>query len=61
MNEITDDAIAELNNVTALEAWCLAAAIASIVAAGDQPMGNLIAQMADDLHTRIKDGNAPAD
>lgn len=55
---IDDAAVRALNNVTALEAWCLAAAIASLIADGNEQTSDLIASSAEALHTFLKEHGA---
>jgi hypothetical protein len=51
--EDTELNLDELRNVTALEAWCLAAAIASLVAAGDTNVSATITAIASDIYDKI--------
>jgi hypothetical protein len=51
--EDTELNLDELRNVTALEAWCLAAAIASLVAAGDTNVSATITTIASDIYDKV--------
>lgn len=60
MEAPTPEEMHALNEVTALEAWCLAAAIATLVASGDPEISKAITAIADDIYQKItnKDENA---
>lgn len=54
--EITDKQYEELRKVTALEAWCFALAIATVISQGNQEIAATIEAIAGDLHDKIAGG-----
>lgn len=52
--------LTELREVTALEAWCLAAALASVIAAGDTTISTAITSIASDIYNKVT-GEQPDD
>ena len=60
MEAPTNEEMSALREVTALEAWCLAAAIASLVAAGDQNISASITAIAADIYDKVT-GAQPTD
>lgn len=53
MSDTEDPNIEELKAVTALEAFCLASAIASIISGGDAEISKSIVLLADSIHKSI--------
>lgn len=57
MEAPTPEEMNALSEVSALEAWCLAAAIATLVAAGNAEISQAITAIADDIYKKITEGD----